>query len=162
VATSSPTRRLGSTAAWPVVARAQQGERLRRIGALMSYDENDPISQARAVTFREALARLGWIEGRNLPIDSRFAGIDTNRANEAAAERILPSNASCWPVTLAAMAGIRSGACPIALEGFFSCDAGHRHGLKIDRRLLYRTCSSGAINLPPPRFRRRCPALYDN
>jgi radical SAM superfamily enzyme YgiQ (UPF0313 family) len=48
------------------------------------------------------------------------------------------------------------------LEGFFSCDAGHRHGLKIDRRLLYRACSSGAINLPPPRFRRRCPVLYDN
>jgi hypothetical protein len=48
------------------------------------------------------------------------------------------------------------------LEGFLSCPAGHRHGLKIDRRLLYRALSSGTINLPPPRVRRRCPALHDD
>jgi hypothetical protein len=48
------------------------------------------------------------------------------------------------------------------LEGFLSCPAGHRHGLKIDRRLLYRALSSGAINLPLPRFRGRCSVLYDN
>jgi len=52
---------LGSAAAWPVVARAQQTDRLRRIGALMSYDESDPISQARAVTFREALCKT-WLD----------------------------------------------------------------------------------------------------
>ena len=46
------------------------------------------------------------------------------------------------------------------LEGFFSCPTGHRHGLKIDRRLLYRVSFSGTINLPPPRVRRRCPALH--
>src|SRR6516164_927122 len=79
---------LGSAAAWPVVGRAQQGDRVRRIGVLLPYDENDPISQGRAATFREGLAKLGWIEGRNLSIDYRFFGIDTNRANEAAAELI--------------------------------------------------------------------------
>jgi hypothetical protein len=46
------------------------------------------------------------------------------------------------------------------LEGFFSCPAGRRHSVKIDRRLLYRASSSGTINLPPPRVRRRCPALH--
>jgi hypothetical protein len=46
------------------------------------------------------------------------------------------------------------------LEGFFSCPTGHRHGLKIDRRLLYWVSFSGTINLPPPRVRRRCPALH--
>jgi hypothetical protein len=48
------------------------------------------------------------------------------------------------------------------LEGFFSCPTGHRHGLKIDRRLLYRVSFSGTVNLPPPRVRRRRPALHGN
>ena len=48
------------------------------------------------------------------------------------------------------------------LEGIFSCPAGHRHGLKIDRRLRYRACSPGAINLPPPRLRRGRPVLHDD
>jgi hypothetical protein len=48
------------------------------------------------------------------------------------------------------------------LEGFLSRLTGHRHGLKISRRLLYRASSPGTINLPPPRVRRRCPALHDN
>jgi hypothetical protein len=48
------------------------------------------------------------------------------------------------------------------LEGFLSCPAGHRHGLKIDRRLRYRACSPSAINLPPPRLRRGRPVLHDD
>jgi hypothetical protein len=48
------------------------------------------------------------------------------------------------------------------LEGFPSCPTGHRHGLKIDRRLLYRACSPGAINLPSPRLRRGGPVLHDD
>jgi hypothetical protein len=67
---------LGIATAWPVAARAQQGDRVRRIGVLSPYEENDPISQARTATFREGLAKLGWIEGHNLPVDYRFAGID--------------------------------------------------------------------------------------
>ena len=79
---------LGSAAAWPLAVRAQQGERIRRIGWLLNSEENDPVSQALATAFREGLARLGWIEGRNLRIDYRFTGIDTNRVNEAAAELV--------------------------------------------------------------------------
>ena len=66
---------LGSAAAWPVVARAQQGERVRRVGVLISaYTEADPEAQARFVLLRQGLANLGWIEGRNLRLDVRWAG----------------------------------------------------------------------------------------
>src|SRR5579863_1257701 len=65
---------LGSTVAgWPVVSRAQQSDRVRRIGALMSYAESDPEGQARLAAFRESLRSLGWIEGRNINIETRWA-----------------------------------------------------------------------------------------
>ena len=64
---------LGGAAAWPVVARAQQPERMRRIGALMSFAENDPEGQARIAAFREKLRSLGWIEGRNINVVIRWA-----------------------------------------------------------------------------------------
>jgi putative ABC transport system substrate-binding protein len=57
---------LVSAAAWPLVARAQQGDRVRRIGALMSDDENDPEQKHRLSAFAQALADLGWTDGRNV------------------------------------------------------------------------------------------------
>ena len=54
---------LGGAAAWPLAARAQQGERMRRIGVLMSYEERNPVAQALLAAFLEALAKLGWSEG---------------------------------------------------------------------------------------------------
>ena len=60
---------LGSAAAWPVVARAQQGDRLRRIGVLMTGDENDPVQKPRLSAFTQALADLGWTDGRNVRMD---------------------------------------------------------------------------------------------
>ena len=60
---------LGCAAAWPMVARAQQGERMRRIGVLMSGDENDPVWKPRLSAFTQALAGLGWTDGRNVRID---------------------------------------------------------------------------------------------
>ena len=57
---------LGGAAAWPVAARAQQGNRVRRIGVLMPYDENDPEVKRRLAAFTRALADLGWTEGRNV------------------------------------------------------------------------------------------------
>jgi hypothetical protein len=56
---------LGSAATWPAVARAQQGERVRRIGVLMGSNENDAEGKRRLSAFTQALADLGWIDGRN-------------------------------------------------------------------------------------------------
>ena len=73
---------LGSTAAWPVVARAQQGDRVRRIGVLLPYDEIDPAVKPQLSAFTQALADLGWIEGRNVRMDVRWGGTDNNRLIE--------------------------------------------------------------------------------
>src|SRR5215475_6895143 len=65
---------IGSGAvAWPLVARAQQPERMRRIGVLMGYPENDLEGPAFFAAFREGLQKLGWIEGRNIRLDTRWA-----------------------------------------------------------------------------------------
>ena len=60
---------LGSAATWPVVARAQQSDRVRRIGVLMAGDENDPRSKTIASAFTQALAGLGWTDGRNVRME---------------------------------------------------------------------------------------------
>ena len=60
---------LGGAAAWPLVARAQQGERMRRIGVLMGLSESDPEAQSRIAAFRKSLQGLGWTEGRNVQAD---------------------------------------------------------------------------------------------
>jgi putative ABC transport system substrate-binding protein len=63
----------GATVAWPFAARAQQPDRVRRIGVLMAHAENDREGQAFVVAFREGLQTLGWTEGRNIRIDTRWA-----------------------------------------------------------------------------------------
>ena len=63
----------GAAAMWPLAARAQQAERIRRIGVLMGYAESDSEAQANIAGFREGLQKLGWSEGRNLRLDTRFA-----------------------------------------------------------------------------------------
>ena len=65
---------LGGTVAWPFAARAQQAERVRRIGMLMSFREDDPEGQQRVALLRQGLKELGWTEGRNIHIDYRWAG----------------------------------------------------------------------------------------
>jgi putative ABC transport system substrate-binding protein len=62
---------LWSAAVCPVVARAQQADRVRRIGVLMPGDENDPATKARVSAFTQALADLGWTDGRNMRMDLR-------------------------------------------------------------------------------------------
>ena len=64
---------LGGAAALPLAARAQQGERMRRIGVLMAFDENDPEGKLRYSAFTQALAGLGWTVGRNVRMDLRWA-----------------------------------------------------------------------------------------
>ena len=68
-------------AAWPFVAHAQQGERVRRIGVLMPFTANDPEAQARNVVFEQSLRQLGWTVGRNLQIDYRLAGGEADFAS---------------------------------------------------------------------------------
>ena len=70
---------LGTTAVWPLTARAQQGERVRRIGVLMAFDENDPLAKLRLSALMQTLADLGWTDGHNVRMDLRWAGDDANR-----------------------------------------------------------------------------------
>jgi putative ABC transport system substrate-binding protein len=79
---------LGGAAAAPIAARAQQGDRVRRIGVLMSYDEDDPEVKRRVSAFTQALAALGWTVGRNVQMDLRGAGGDTNRMRAFAQELV--------------------------------------------------------------------------
>jgi putative ABC transport system substrate-binding protein len=83
---------LGGAAAWPVAARAQQGDRVRRIGVLLTYDENDPLAKAQISAFTQTLAGLGWTDGRNVRMDLRGAGGDTNRIRALAQELVVPSS----------------------------------------------------------------------
>jgi len=64
---------LGGAAAWPLAARAQPTQRMRRIGVLVGLAETDPEMKQRLAGFREGLEKLGWFEGRNVMIDYRFA-----------------------------------------------------------------------------------------
>jgi len=78
----------GAAVSWPLAARAQQGERVRRIGVLMPGDENDPESKRRVSAFTQALADLGWTDGRNVRMDLRWAGDDINRIRALAQELV--------------------------------------------------------------------------
>src|SRR5262245_53929588 len=77
---------LGCTAAWPLDALAQQAERMARVGVLMGIAADDPEMPGRISTLTRALEQRGWIEGRNLKIDYRWAGGDAARARQYAAE----------------------------------------------------------------------------
>jgi ABC-type uncharacterized transport system substrate-binding protein len=83
---------LGSAAvAWPLMARAQQSERLRRIGVLMNMAADDPEGQARLIAFVQALQQFGWTDGRNVRIDTRWAAGDADRIRQYAAEFAAPA-----------------------------------------------------------------------
>jgi putative tryptophan/tyrosine transport system substrate-binding protein len=78
---------LGGAAAWPVAARAQQGERMRRIGVLVAVAD-DPEGQTRIAAFLQGLQQLGWVDGRNVQIDMRWAAGDPDRFRKYAAELV--------------------------------------------------------------------------
>jgi putative ABC transport system substrate-binding protein len=77
-----------SAAAWPLAARAQQSERMRRIGWLMPLAENDPFQQPLHAAFLVELRKLGWVNGRNIRIDHRFGDGDGSRIRILAAELV--------------------------------------------------------------------------
>jgi ABC-type uncharacterized transport system substrate-binding protein len=74
---------LGGAAAWPMVARAQRRERVRRIGVLMSFAASDPDAQLRTSAFDRGMRDLGWLEGRNLHTEYRWAGDEDSLRNHA-------------------------------------------------------------------------------
>jgi putative ABC transport system substrate-binding protein len=79
---------LGGAAVWPLAARAQQGDRVRRIGVLTPAKESDPVAKTYVSAFAQALADLGWTDGRNLRMDLRWGGADINRIRALARELV--------------------------------------------------------------------------
>src|SRR6202051_4710296 len=78
----------GVLAAWPLVARAQQPVPMRRVGVLMNFIAADPEGQARFAAFLQGLQQLGWVDGRNLRIDTRWVGSNVDDTRKHAAELI--------------------------------------------------------------------------
>ena len=77
---------VGGAVAWPMVARGQQPERMRRIGVIFGAAASDPDLQARLAAFLQVLQQLGWTEGRNIRIESRFGGGNADNIRKHAAE----------------------------------------------------------------------------
>ena len=77
---------LGGVAAWPLVARAQQPDRMRRVGVLLPFTADDQEGQARLMAFAQHLQQLGWTVGTNLRIDARWGAGDAERIRKYAAE----------------------------------------------------------------------------
>ena len=79
---------LGGAAAWPLTAQAQQPEPMRRIGVLMGFPESDSQAQSYIAAFRDGLQKLGWTDGRNVRIDTRWAAFDAESRQRFAKELI--------------------------------------------------------------------------
>ena len=94
---------LSSAAAWPLAAHAQPGEHMRRIGVLVASPAGDAEWQARLAAFNEGLAQLGWIEGRNVRVDTRWATTNADDLRKHAAEL-----AATTPDVLVAASGTTS------------------------------------------------------
>src|ERR1700687_4198261 len=74
--------------AWPLAARAQQPERMRRMGVLMNVGESNPDGQARYAAFLQGLQQLGWTDGRNVRLDYRWGGANADSIRKYAAELV--------------------------------------------------------------------------
>ena len=79
---------LGGAATWPLAARAQQSERMRRIGVLMNRTATDLEGRARIAAFQQGLQQLGWSDGRNIQIDIRWGEDNIDRERKLAAELV--------------------------------------------------------------------------
>jgi putative tryptophan/tyrosine transport system substrate-binding protein len=78
----------GTAAAWPLVARSQQGDRMRRIGVLMARAANDPEGQKQAAALQRGIEKLGWLPGRNVEIEYRWPAGDASQAQALAKELV--------------------------------------------------------------------------
>jgi putative tryptophan/tyrosine transport system substrate-binding protein len=102
------TRLAGAVVMWPLAARAQQDQRIRRVGVLMFLPESDPESQVRLAAFRQGLEGLGWTVGRNLAIDYRWNTYDIDRGRAGAAELLALSPDVILAISTPALQGILS------------------------------------------------------
>jgi putative ABC transport system substrate-binding protein len=102
----------GTVIAWPLAVRAQQRERMRRIGVLSSLGADDPETQARHAAFLQGLQELGWTTGRNVQIDYRWGAGDPDRFRKYAVELVALAPdvilATGTPVTAALLQTTRS------------------------------------------------------
>ena len=94
---------LGGAAVWPLGARAQQPERMRRVGVLNSIAADDPQSQRRMTAFVQGLQQLGWTEGRNVRIEIRWGAGDSGRLRQYAAELVALAPDVILAVTVSSM-----------------------------------------------------------
>jgi len=111
---------LGGAAAWPIAAGAQQRERVRRVGVLFGAAlESGPAAQTQIAVYREGLAKLGWMEGRNLGLDFRFGGGDGDRIRAYAAELVRLAPDAIVTSTLAATLAVQehTHTTPIIIAG---------------------------------------------
>jgi putative ABC transport system substrate-binding protein len=140
---------LGSAAAaWPLVTFAQSPERMRRIGVVMAYAEDDPNGQIQVEAFREYLASLGWVERTNVTIDVRYARGNPARARELATDLLrqqldlMVSNSNLVTTILQTEAHNPTGI-HICLR---SCGQRLRQGAGETRRQHYRLCQFPAYH----------------
>jgi putative ABC transport system substrate-binding protein len=110
---------LAGAAAWPLAARAQQGNRVRRIGVFMLGDENEPASKTPISAFTQALADLGWTDGHNVRMDLRWFGDDINRSRALAQElvRLQPQIIATWGTGATAALQRETRTIPIVFAG---------------------------------------------
>ena len=106
---------LGGATAWPLVARAQQRQSMRRIGMLLNMSESETMGHERVSAFREALEKLGWLEGRNARIDIRWGAGDRERYRAYAAELVRADPDVVFAATTDAVVALQnaSGSVPI-------------------------------------------------
>ena len=97
----------GAAVTWPVAARAQQSDRMRRIGVLVPFGEDHPVAQARVAAFLQGLQQLGWIDGRNVRIDYRWSAGGADRTRKSAMELIALEPDVVMAFTSAAVAPLR-------------------------------------------------------
>src|SRR5262245_11390745 len=97
----------GAAVAWPLAPRAQQAERMRRIGLLSPFAEDNPVGQARLAAFLQGLQQLGWTDGSNVRIDTRWGAGDANLTHTYAMELVALGPDVIMAFTSAAVAPLR-------------------------------------------------------
>ena len=110
---------VGGAAAWPAAARAQHGERMRRIGVLVNLSEREAAEQGVVSAFRQRLEELGWVDGRNARIDTRWGAGDRKRYRTYAAELVALAPDAILAATTDTVVALReaSGTVPIVFVG---------------------------------------------